>query len=296
MQGHLLPNPTLLELALNKALNGFAKPREAWRIFPSGEVRVRVVISEIVSAGVIGRTHPADGLFATALLSDTLRGLGSDVTAIIPYLGYARQDRPDVNGDSVGLETVIKILVASGVRRLISIDAHNLDALYETGLPTFVGSVFPDMADRDRKMFRGPVAVVSPDQGGFERARSYAMALGGHSGLGWVQKTRHEKGHVTSSGISGVVSGKVAVIVDDQVDTGGTILEATRVLREYGFTEIHLRAAHPVLSGKAVATLKKARLASISFSDTIPLRSEAKKLPKLSVVSALPALLRVLTP
>jgi ribose-phosphate pyrophosphokinase len=211
-------------------------------------------------------------LFFIGALRD---GGAARVTAVIPYLGYARKDRKTKPHDPVTTRYVAQLLEAVGTDRVVTLDVHNLAAyqnafrcgtehLEATGL--FVGHFAPRLRDV-------PVTVVSPDAGGIKRAEQFrqalAAALGHPVGAAFAEKYR-SAGVVTGDMVVGDVQGRVAIVLDDLISTGGTIARTVAACRKLGATAVHAAASHGLFVGDAAQVLAEPALASIVVTDSVP--------------------------
>jgi len=288
MRTYLLPEPTAIEADLQRRLSGSAEPTAVWRRFPSGEDHVNVgSVDEQVC--VIGRTAPpGDNLFRTMLLLDTLRRNGARYTTLVlPYFAYARQDRPMQAGDPVTAATITRLLAAAGADRIVTADLHSTRNIESNPIPIESISVIPDMAETLRAdLADREFTVVSADYGGQARADRFARSLGRETGAVWIEKDRDENGQVTAKRLVGRLAGTSAVIVDDILDTGGTVGEAVRLLREHGCREFYLCIVHPVFSASALRLVKSIKFRKIVISDTCPIPAGLRRLRQVEVLSA----------
>ena len=234
-----------------------------------------------------------DNLMQLLIMTDAFkRASAYRVNAVIPYFGYARQDRKTKPREPITAKLVANLLSHSGVDRVISADLHagqiqgffDIPVDHLTGVP-FLASYFRDnLAEEIRK---NEVIVVSPDVGGVSRARSFAIML--KADLAIVDKRRsHEVANVSEvMDIIGEVEGKTAILVDDIIDTAGTICNAAAGLKERGCRTVYACATHAVLSGPAMERIEKSQIEKLIFSDTIPL-TEAKRTEKVQQLSIAP--------
>jgi ribose-phosphate pyrophosphokinase len=273
MRTYLLPEPTPFERNLMKRLSGSAKAPADWTVFGNGEafVRVRDVPKTVAVVGWIA--PPYDDLTRTALLVDTLRRSGAkDITLILPYLAYERQDRQIEPGDAFSSACVTTLMAAAGATRILTVDLHSKAAGEASPIPVESVSLLPEMGQKLRRMIgRGDVDVISPDHGGIERAKAFAAAFGAEREPVWIEKERKPSG-AKAKALHGGLKSTVAVIVDDILDSGKTVFEAARLAR------------------KAGALVKRCDFEEIIVSDTMSLSEEAEKLPNLTLLSAVPAL------
>lgn len=290
MHCYTLPEPTDAERKIADAISGRASVPAQWKLFPSGEIFLHVEPAAGVVA-LVGRTAPpSDDFFRTALLADTLRRSGAEgVVAVVPYLGYARQDRQDSRGDALSSSFVTAQLAAAGVTRIVTVDVHS-DRTRESCPVTMTDvSPAPDMAVAVQLALGGKdFTVVSPDFGARNRAAALAAVLGDREPA-WVEKRRDPStGAVSLVDVNGELRGDIAVIVDDILDTGGTVELAVKMLRVKRFKTIYLCITHPVFAKGAVTRIRRLGLAKIFVANTIPLRRDAAALPGMTVVDVTP--------
>ena len=226
-----------------------------------------------------------DHLMELLIMSDTLRrASATTITAVIPYYGYARQDRKVAPRTPITSKLVADLMVAAGITRVVSVDLHAgqiqgffnipFDHLY--ALPIM-------MEDYLKKNFDSSVVVVSPDAGGVERARAYSKRL--NASLAIIDKRRERANVSEVMHLIGDVKGRQCVIIDDMIYTAGTLVGAAKALIEHGATRVVACATHGVLSGPAVQRITDSPLDEVVVSDTIPLSAEAKACPKIKQVS-----------
>jgi ribose-phosphate pyrophosphokinase len=230
-------------------------------------------------------TPPNDNLMEVLVLVDALkRASAARVTAAIPYMGYARQDRrPSSARVPITAKVVANMLDSVGVDRVLTMDLHSeqiqgffdipVDNIYSG--PILLGDVW--------KQNYKNLVVVSPDVGGVVRARALAKRL--EADLAIIDKRRPRPNVATVMNIIGEIEGRTCVIIDDLVDTANTLCEAARALKERGAAKVLAYCTHPVLSGKAVERIANSALDEIVVTDTIPLSAEAAKCPRIRVIS-----------
>jgi len=205
------------------------------------------------------------------------------VTAVIPYYGYARQDRKVAARAPITAKLVADLITTAGADRVLCLDLHAgqiqgffnrpVDNLYAT--PVLLRAI--------REHIGSDITVISPDAGGVERARAYAKRL--DAGLAIVDKRREKANESKAMNIIGDVEGRVCVMVDDMCDTCGTLAEAARALKTAGATDVYAVITHPVLSGPAIKRIEESPLKAVITTDSIPLRQDAAECSKLRIVT-----------
>ena len=206
-------------------------------------------------------------------------------TAVIPYYGYSRQDRKTRPRTPITAKLVADLITKAGADRLVCLDLHAGQIQGFFDIPVDNLFAMPVLLDEIRRQIPTGerIVVVSPDSGGVERARAYAKRLGGS--LAIADKRREEANVSEILRIVGDVEGRTAIIVDDIVDTAGTLTECAKALRADGATRVIAACTHPVLSGPALKRIEESPVESLIVSDSIPLREEAGSMDKLSTVS-----------
>ncbi len=258
------------------------------RRFSDGEVFVE--IKENVRGAdvfVIQSTCPPvnEHLMELLIIIDALRRASARrITAVIPYYGYARQDRKTAPRTPITAKLVANLLTVAGARRVLTMDLHAGQIQGFFDIPVDHLFAAPVLLEYIRETFRDEeLVIVSPDAGGVERARAYAKRLG--AGIAIVDKRRARPNESEVMHVVGDVKGKVAIILDDMVDTAGTMCQAAQAIKDHGAKEVHGMATHPVLSGPAPERIRKSVLKSLVVTDTIPLREESKDIKKIKVLS-----------
>jgi len=218
------------------------------------------------------------------VLIDALkRASVASITAVVPYYGYARQDRKVAPRTPISAKLVADLLQAAGVQRIVALDLHagQIQGFFDIPVDNlFATSVL--LAAVQRRI-REEVTIISPDAGGVERARAYAKRLS--ADLAIVDKRREAANVAKVMHIIGDVADRVCVIVDDMVDTAGTLTEGARTLIEEGARAVYAAIAHPVLSGPAIKRISESPIEEMIVTDTIPLRPDARDCGKIHVVS-----------
>jgi ribose-phosphate pyrophosphokinase len=226
-----------------------------------------------------------DNLMELLLMIDAMRrSSAARITAVIPYFGYARQDKKVAPRVPISAKLVADLLTNSGACRIITMDLHAGQIQGFFNIPVDNLYAAPILIERMREEFAGEeLVIVSPDAGGVERARAFAKRL--DCGLAIVDKRRDRPNEAKAMAVIGDVAGKTAIILDDMVDTAGTLTEASNAISEMGAKEVHACCTHPVLSGPAVERIAKSALKTLVATDTVPLSEEAKACDKIKVLS-----------
>ncbi len=225
-----------------------------------------------------------DHLVELLLMIDAFkRSSASRITAVIPYFGYARQDKKVSPRVPISAKMVADILENTGVDRVITMDLHagQIQGFFSVPVDNLYAA--PIIIDDIRTRYPENLVVVSPDAGGVERARAYAKRL--NCSLAIVDKRRSAPNQARAMAIIGDVQDKIAIVIDDMVDTAGTLTEAAGVIREKGARQVHAYCTHPVLSGPAIDRINSSSLSSLVATDTIPLSEEAQKCEKIKTLS-----------
>ncbi|MDG2051860.1 MAG: ribose-phosphate pyrophosphokinase [Myxococcota bacterium] len=223
-------------------------------------------------------------LMELLIMTDALRRSSARrITAVVPYYGYARQDRKVRPRVPISAKLVADLITSSGADRLLCMDLHAGQVQGFFNIP--VDNLFATrlLLERVKQSATGEVVIVSPDAGGVERARAFAKIL--DSTLAIIDKRREVANVAKVMNIIGNVEGKTCVIVDDMVDTAGTLCEAARALLDAGAVRVLAAITHPILSGPALKRVAESSLSELIVTDTIPLRPEAVNHPKIKVMS-----------
>ncbi|WP_167605618.1 ribose-phosphate pyrophosphokinase [Maribellus sediminis] len=228
---------------------------------------------------------PADNLLELLLMIDAAkRASAYKVIAVIPYFGYARQDRKDKPRVSIGAKLVADLLSTAGIDRLITMDLHADQIQGFFNVPVdhlYASTLFVPFIE---KMGLKDVVIASPDVGGTKRANTYAKML--ETGIVICHKTRARPNEVGNMTVIGDVKGKDVIIVDDMIDTAGTITKAANLMKKEGARSVRAFAAHGVLSGPAVERIEKSELEEVYFTDSIKSRAESSKIRYISTADA----------
>ncbi|MDF1615299.1 ribose-phosphate pyrophosphokinase [Desulfurivibrio alkaliphilus] len=279
-------NPALAESICHQLQTPLTKAEV--RRFSDGEIFVE--IGENVRGRdvfIIQSTCPPvnDNLMELMIITDALRRASARrITAVMPYYGYARQDRKVAPRVPITAKVVAEMLMVVGVRRVLTMDLHAGQIQGFFNIPVdnlFAAPVLLDYLREQVDVSR--VVMVSPDAGGVERTRAFAKRL--NTTLAIVDKRRERANECEAMSVIGDVKGKVAVLLDDMVDTAGTLCSAANVLLEAGAKEVIACCSHGVLSGPAIDRLEESRLSRLVITDSVPLRGAAKDCSKIKVLS-----------
>jgi len=260
--------------------------------FKDGETQVR--IDENVRGGevfAIQSTCPPvnDNLMELLIMIDTLKRASANlITAVIPYFGYARQDRKVQPRVPISAKLVADLLTTAGAHRIVTMDLHVGQIQGFFNIPVDNLYAAPVLLEYLKSKKLPNTVVVAPDAGGVERARSFAKVL--DASLAIIDKRRPEPGVSKVMHIIGQVKDKTAIIVDDIIDTGGTMAEAAAALKKEGATAVYACCTHGVFSGPALQNINGSVFEEVIVTDTIPLREEFKTCPKVKVLSVAPLL------
>jgi len=261
------------------------------RTFSDGEIHSEIAENvRGIDAYIVQSTcNPANtNLMELLILGDALRRASTrTVTAVIPYYGYSRQDRKTAPRTPITARLVADLISAAGFNRVITVDLHagQIQGFFNFPVDHLFGNYVmkPHLL---KKYSSEPLTIVSPDAGGTERARYMAKAL--DCPLAIVDKRRSGPNEAKAMNLIGEIKGRTAILVDDMIDTAGTLSEASRLLRAEGALKVVACASHGVFSGPALERLSEANFDELVISDTIPLQEGFKKLNNLTVLSVAP--------
>jgi ribose-phosphate pyrophosphokinase len=228
---------------------------------------------------------PVDAnFFELFLMIDAFRRASAKrITTVLPYFGYARQDRKDKPRVPISSKVVSDLLVASGTDRLLTMDLHAPQIQGFFSIPVDHLFAAPVLVEHFQKLDLPALTVVSPDAGGVERARAFAKRL--NADLAMVNKRRIEANVAQVMNVIGDVKGRTCLVVDDIIDTAGTLVKNVEALLKAGATKVYACCTHPVLSGPAVERIRNSDIVEVVVTNTIPLHSEARKCKKICVLS-----------
>jgi len=225
-----------------------------------------------------------DNLVELLLMIDAFkRASARRITAVMPYYGYARQDKKVAPRVPISAKLVADLLTTAGATRVITMDLHAGQIQGFFNIPVDNLFAAPVLLSYLKKQFQNDIVIISPDAGGVERARAFAKRLS--AGLAIVDKRRSAPNEAKAMAVIGNVHNKTAIILDDLVDTAGTLTEAVGVLLKSGAKDVHACCSHSVLSGPAVQRITDSKLSSLVTTDTIPLSVDAQMCDKIKVLS-----------
>jgi ribose-phosphate pyrophosphokinase len=282
--------------------SGRAHPQLTDRIcdylqIPRGEVRLYnfsdgesgCQIEENVRGGDVYVVQPTcppvnNNLMEMLILLDACRrSSASRITAVMPYFGYGRQDRKDRPRVPITAKLICDLITSAGATRILSMDLHAAQIQGFFNIPVDHLFAAPVLIEEIRRLDLPGLVMVSPDAGGVERARAFAKRL--QAGLAITDKRRISPNHAEVMHIIGEVEGRTCVIVDDIIDTAGTLVKTAEALQERGAAQVLAAGVHPVLSGPAVERIMTSPVQTVIVTDTIPLGEQARECPKIRQLS-----------
>lgn len=260
--------------------------------FADGEVQVEIHESvRGCNVFVIQSTNPPvnENYMEVFMMLDALkRASAAEITLVMPYYGYARQDRKVAPRAPISAKCVAELCRTAGANRLVVVDLHSSQIQGFFDGPVDHIFAVPSMARawREQMGFGEQFVCVSPDAGGVERVRAFAKRI--ECTIAIIDKRRSAPNEAKAYNLVGEVEGKIAIILDDMIDTAGSMVQAVDSLLKNGAKKVFAVATHPVLSGPAVGRLMESGVEQVWVSDTIPLRPEAQKCSKIHVISVAP--------
>lgn len=282
--------------ALAKAISEYIDlplGKQILKVFSDGEIRYQILENVRGADLFIFQSLSRDvnyHIMELLIMGDAARRASAGrLTALIPYFGYARQDRKDRPRVPISSRLVADIIIASGFDRVLTVDLHapQIQGFFNIPMDNLMAA--PILIEHIKRMkIKEEMVIVSPDAGGVERARFFAENLNAY--LAIVDKRRYEPSKAELRHIIGKVENKVALIVDDIVDTAGTLCNTVQALLERGAVKVYAASVHPVLSGPAIERISASGLEKLFTTDTIPLSEEARKCGKIEVLSIAPLL------
>jgi ribose-phosphate pyrophosphokinase len=262
--------------------------------FSDGETRFQI-LENVRGADVFvvqPCSHPVDfNLMQLLLMIDAFKRASAwRITAVIPYYPYARQDRKDKPRVAISAKLVADLLETAGSSRVLTLDLHAPQIQGYFNIPVDHLFASPVLVEYFQKKKLGPMTIVSPDAGGVERARYFAKRM--DAPLAIVDKRRIDVNVSEVMNLIGDVKGRPALVIDDIIDTAGTLVKTAEALLEHGATKVFAACTHPVLSGPAAERIIKSAIEEVVVSDSVPLNEAARKISKIKVLSVAPLLAR----
>ncbi|MFB3923524.1 MAG: ribose-phosphate diphosphokinase [Terriglobia bacterium] len=255
--------------------------------FPDGEVRLQIL--ENVRGADVFVIQPTcrpvnDNLMELLILMDAFRRASAQrITAVIPYYGYARQDRKDRPRVPISSKVVADLLTSAGADRVLALDLHAGQIQGYFNIPVDHLYATPVTVSYFRKLKLKNLVIVSPDPGGVERARSFAKKM--KAPLAIIDKRREDAHVVEMFNVIGDVVGKNCLIVDDMIDTGGTLVRAAQALLDKGAEKVFACCTHGVFAGDAINKINSSRLEQVVTTNSIPLSPEGERCSKIKILS-----------
>ncbi len=262
--------------------------------FSDGEINVQ--ISQSVRGKDVFIIQPTcapanDNLMELLIMTDALkRSSAKSITAVVPYYGYARQDRKAAPRVPISAKLVANLMEVSGITRMVTVDLHasQIQGFFDIPVDNLYGAIlFMDYIKS--KNFKNPI-IASPDIGGVSRARYFAERLGLEMVI--VDKRREKANESEVMNVIGDVNGKDVILIDDMIDTAGTMVKAASALKKLGATSVMACCTHPVLSGPAFERIETGELDELVVANTIPMRQISPKIKMLSTASMLGEVIR----
>ncbi|MFO7598408.1 MAG: ribose-phosphate pyrophosphokinase [Candidatus Desulfacyla sp.] len=257
------------------------------KTFSDGEIQVEIgenIRGRDVFVIQSTSTPVNDNLMQLLIIMDAMRWASAErVSAVIPYYGYARQDRKVKPRVPISAKLVADLITTAGANRVVSMDLHAGQIQGYFNIP--VDNIFaaPILLKYIQKNLQDDLVIISPDAGGVERARAFAKRL--DASLAIIDKRREAPNIAQAMNIIGEVKGKTAIILDDMVDTAGTLTQAAAALKDRGARKIHACCTHPVLSGPSIERIQASPIDSLVVTNTIPLNDKAGDCRKIIVLS-----------
>ena len=278
-------NPDLAQKICDKL--GVALGKANVSTFSDGETRVEITENvRGMDVFIVQSTCPPVNNSAMELLImiDAMKRASADrITAVIPYYGYARQDRKVAPRAPISAKLMADLITVAGAHRVLSVDLHAGQIQGFFNIPVDNLFATPVLLSYMKKKYTESTVIVSPDTGGVERARAFGKRLG--ASLAIIDKRREGPNESQVMNIIGDVKGKRAVLLDDMIDTAGTMVQAAEGLLDAGAEEVYACCTHPVLSGPAMDRLENSVIKELIVTDSVPLHDRAKECSKIKVLT-----------
>jgi ribose-phosphate pyrophosphokinase len=264
--------------------------------FSDGEARVQV-LENVRGADVFvvqPTSNPVDtNLMELLLMMDAFkRASARRLTPVMPYYGYSRQDRKDRPRVPISSKLVADLLMTAGADRALTLDLHTPQIQGFFAIPVDHLLAAPVLVEYFQKLNLPDLTVVAPDAGGVERARFFAKKM--NAALAIVDKRRTDVNEAEVMNVIGEVEGRTAIVVDDMIDTAGTLVKTSEALLNHGASAVYACCTHPVLSGKAVERICQSKIAQVVVTNSIPLTAAAEKCGRIVTLSIGPLLARAI--
>jgi ribose-phosphate pyrophosphokinase len=264
--------------------------------FADGEIQVQILenVRGVDAFAIQPTCTPVEThLFELLLMIDAMkRASAGRITAVLPYYGYARQDRKDRPRVPISAKLIASLLERAGADRILSLDLHAAQIQGFFDIPVDHLFASPVMIEHFRATALPNLTVVSPDAGGVERARAFAKRL--NAPLAIIDKRREQANVAEVMNIIGDVRGRSCIMVDDLIDTAGTLVKGAEALLNAGAESVSACATHPVLSGGAVKRIEESAIKEVVVTNSIPLKEEARRCERIRVLSVAPLLARAI--
>jgi ribose-phosphate pyrophosphokinase len=266
------------------------------KTFSDGEIQLQILenVRGVDAFAIQPTCTPVEThMFELLLMIDALkRASAGRITAVLPYYGYARQDRKDRPRVPISAKLIASLLERAGADRILSLDLHAAQIQGFFDIPVDHLFAAPVMIEHFRATALPNVTVVSPDAGGVERARAFAKRL--NAPLAIIDKRREQANVAEVMNIIGDVQGRNCIMVDDLIDTAGTLVKGAEALLKVGAESVSACATHPVLSGPAVQRIEESQIKEVVVTNSIPLKPEARQCERLRALSVAPLLARAI--
>lgn len=273
-----------LELS-EKIANSYGKPLGEMTLSRFSDGEIQPSYNESIRGSdvfLIQSTHqPSDNLFELLLLIDAAKRASAHyITAVVPYFGFARQDRKDKPRVAIGAKMIANLITATGAHRIMTMDLHaaQIQGFFDIPVDHLDASII--FVPHIKSLNLPNLTIASPDMGGSYRARAFAKYFNAEVVI--CDKQRKRANEIESMSIIGDVEGQDIVLIDDICDTAGTLSKAATLIMEKGANSVRAVCTHPVLSGKAYETIEKSALTELIVTDTIPLKHKSDKIKVLS--------------
>jgi ribose-phosphate pyrophosphokinase len=257
------------------------------KIFSDGEIAVEIDESvRGLDTFVVQSTCPPvnNNLMELLIMMDALRRASAErINAVIPYYGYARQDRKVASRQPISAKLVANLITVAGASRVLTMDLHagQIQGFFDIPVDNLYAS--PTLIEYLRTRFNNDLVIVSPDTGGVERARAFAKRL--DASLAIIDKRRQAANVAEVMNIIGEVEGKAVVLLDDMVDTAGTLTKSAEALKQHGALAVYACCTHAVLSGKAIELINESPIEELIVTDTVPTHTDTRSTKKIKVLS-----------